>query len=56
MDRIEATEQTYTDVRKHFSDRALTEVLYVIGTYMFVARLVRTGHVPFDDEPAPSPQ
>jgi alkylhydroperoxidase family enzyme len=56
MDRIEATDETYAAARKHFSDRALTEMLYVIGTYMFVARLVRTGRVPLDDKPAPSPQ
>jgi alkylhydroperoxidase family enzyme len=56
MDLIEATEETYTNAKKYFSDRALTEMLYVIGTYMFVARLVRTGRVPLDDEPAKSPQ
>ena len=35
--------------------RALIEILYLVGTYMFVSRVVRTGHVPLDDEPAPSP-
>lgn len=53
---IEATESTYLAARKYFSDRVLTEILCVIGTYMFVARLVRTGRVPLDDQPAPSPQ
>jgi alkylhydroperoxidase family enzyme len=56
MDRVEATEETYTAARKYFSDRALTEMLYVIGTYMFVVRMVRTGRIPLDDKPAPSPQ
>ena len=56
MDRVEATEETYTAARTHFSDRALTEMLYGIGTNMFVVRLVRTGRNPLDNEPAPSPQ
>lgn len=56
IDLIEATEETYSAAREHFTDRVLTEILYVIGTYMFVARLVRTGRVPLDDKTAPSPQ
>ena len=56
MQLIEATDQTYDAAKKHFSDRALTEILYVIGTYMLIARVIRTGRVPLDDEPAPSPQ
>lgn len=56
MRRIEATAATYDLAKQHFSDRALTEALFVIGTYMFVARVVRTGRVPLDDKPAPSPQ
>src|ERR1700751_370398 len=38
MQLIEATDRTYDAAKKHFSDRALTEILYVIGTYMFIAR------------------
>lgn len=53
---VEATDATYDRAKEHFSDRALTEILYVIGTYMFVARVVRTGRVPLDGTPAPSPQ
>jgi alkylhydroperoxidase family enzyme len=56
MDLIEATDETYAAVRKNFSDRAITEMLYVIGTYMLVVRVLRTGRVPLDDEPAASPQ
>jgi alkylhydroperoxidase family enzyme len=56
MQLIEATDNTYDAAKKHFSDRALTELLYVIGTYMFIARVIRTGRVPLDDEPASSPQ
>jgi alkylhydroperoxidase family enzyme len=56
MDVIEVTDQTYQVAKQHFSDRALTEILYVVGTYMFVSRVIRTGRVPLDDEPAPSPQ
>ena len=53
---VEATDPTYQAARKHFSDRALTEMIYVIGTYMFVARLVRSGRIPLDAQTAPSPQ
>jgi alkylhydroperoxidase family enzyme len=56
MDLIEATDETYAAVKKKFSDRAITEMLYVIGTYMLVVRVLRTGRVPLDDEPAASPQ
>jgi hypothetical protein len=56
MQLIEATDQTYDAAKRHFSDRALTEILYVIGTYMLIARVIRTGRVPLDDKPAASPQ
>jgi len=56
MQLIEATDQTYDAAKKHFSDRALTEILYVIGRYMLIARVIRTGRVPLDDEPGASPQ
>jgi alkylhydroperoxidase family enzyme len=56
MQLIEATDQTYDAAKKHFSDRALTEILFVIGTYMLIARVIRTGRVPLDDKPAASPQ
>ena len=51
-----ATDQTYDAAKKHFSDRALTEILYVIGTYMLIARVIRTGRVPLDEKPAASPE
>ena len=56
MDLIEATDETYAAVKKNFSDRAITEMLYVIGTYMLVVRVLPTGRVPLDDEPSASPQ
>jgi alkylhydroperoxidase family enzyme len=56
MDLIEVTDRTYAAAEQYFSDRALTEILYVVGTYMFISRVIRTGHVPLDAEPAPSPQ
>ena len=56
MDLIEATDATYTAVKKNFSDRAITEMLYVIGTYMLVVRVLRTGRIPLDDRPTDSPQ
>jgi alkylhydroperoxidase family enzyme len=56
MQLIEATDQTYDAAKKHFSDRALTEILYVIGTYMLIARVIRSGRVPLDGKPAASPE
>ena len=58
MRLIEVRDETYAQVQRYFSARAITEMLYVIGTYMFVARLARTGRVPLDKEPAftPKPQ
>jgi hypothetical protein len=37
------------------SARKFWEVLYGVGAFMFVLRVVRVGHVPLDDEPARSP-
>ena len=54
MDLIEATDETYAEMN-NFSDRAITEMFYVTGTYMLVVRVLRTGRVPLDDEPAASP-
>jgi alkylhydroperoxidase family enzyme len=56
MDLIEATDGSFNEVKRHFSDRAIVEMLYVIGTYMMVARVLRTGRIPLDDKPADSPQ
>jgi len=56
MDLIEATDHTYDAVKRHFSDRAITEMFYAIGTYMMVARVLRTRRIPLDDRPANSPQ
>ena len=56
MDLVEATPATTAALRAQVSDRVVTEMLYVIGTYMLVSRLARTGRVPLDAEPAASPQ
>lgn len=55
MQLIEVTDNTYAEAKRLFSDRAITEMLYVIGTYMFISRLARTGRVPLDDKPAAAP-
>jgi hypothetical protein len=52
---VEATDATYERAKEHFSDRALTEMLYVCHLYVCCA-LVGTGRVPLDETPAPSPQ
>ena len=53
--QIEVTDATYSTAEKHFSSRELTELLYVIGTYMFLCRVARTGRVPLDETPATLP-
>ncbi len=55
MRLIEVTDRTYAETKAAFSDRSITEMLYVIGTYMFLSRLARTGRVPLDDKPANAP-
>lgn len=52
---VEVSDATYAETEKHFSARAITEMLYVVGSYMFLARLIRTGHVPLDEQPAEVP-
>ena len=52
VELIEVTEPTYVQTKALYSDRAITEILYVVGTYMFVARIARTGRVPLDTKPA----
>lgn len=52
---IEVSDSTYIEAEQHFSARELTELLYVVGSYMFLARLVRTGRIPLDKEPAQVP-
>ena len=48
MDLIEVTDPTFERAKQFFSDRALTEILYIVGAYMFIARIGRTARVPFD--------
>ena len=52
---IEVTDGTCADAKAAFSDRAITEMLYVIGTNMFISRVARTGRVPMDARPADAP-
>lgn len=56
VELVEATDTALHEVEKHFSSRALTEILYVIGTYMFLSRLIRTGRIPLDETPAEVPE
>jgi alkylhydroperoxidase family enzyme len=55
LEVVEVTDATYAEADKYFSPRALTEVLFVVGSYMFLSRLVRTGGVPLDEKPAEVP-
>jgi alkylhydroperoxidase family enzyme len=49
---IEVSDATYERTAKLFSIPAIAELLYVVGTYMLLARIARTGRVPLDDTPA----
>lgn len=49
---VEVSDAVYADASRFFGPQAITELLYVIGTYMMLARIARTGHVPLDTKPA----
>jgi 4-carboxymuconolactone decarboxylase len=49
---IEVSDEVYAEASRFFSSQALTELLYVVGTYMLLARIARTGRVPLDATPA----
>jgi alkylhydroperoxidase family enzyme len=50
---IEVSSEVYAEASRFFSPQAITELLYVVGTYMLLARIARTGRVPLDAIPAP---
>ena len=39
IDRIEVSDSTYAEAKRFFSDRDMTEHLFVIGTYMLLVRI-----------------
>jgi alkylhydroperoxidase family enzyme len=49
---VEASDPVYAEASRFFGPQAITELIYVIGTYMMLARIVRTGRVPLDETPA----
>jgi alkylhydroperoxidase family enzyme len=49
---IEVSDKVYTEASRFFTPQAITELLYVVGTYMLLARIARTGRVPLDTTPA----
>jgi alkylhydroperoxidase family enzyme len=49
---IEVSDEVYREASRFFSPQAITELLYVVGTYMLLARVARTGRVPLDATPA----
>jgi len=49
---IEVSDHVYAEATRYFSPQAITELLYVVGTYMLLARVARTGRVPLDETPA----
>jgi alkylhydroperoxidase family enzyme len=49
---IEVSDGVYSEAARFFSPEAITELIYVVGTYMLLARFARTGRVPLDDTPA----
>lgn len=53
LELIEVSDEVYAETERFFSPQAITELLYVVGTYMLLARIARTGRVPLDVTPAP---
>jgi alkylhydroperoxidase family enzyme len=49
---IEVSDEVYAEATRFFGPQAITELLYVVGTYMLLARVARTGRVPLDETPA----
>jgi alkylhydroperoxidase family enzyme len=49
---IEVSDGVYSETERFFSPQAITELIYVVGTYMLLARVARTGRVPLDEKPA----
>lgn len=49
---IEVSDHVYAEATRYFSPQAITELLFVVGTYMLLARVARTGRVPLDETPA----
>jgi|SRR5271170_3005867 len=52
VELIEVSDEVYAKAAGFFSPQALTELLYVVGTYMLLARIARTGRVALDATPA----
>jgi alkylhydroperoxidase family enzyme len=52
LELIEVSDEVYAEASCFFSPQAITELLYVVGTYMLLARVARTRRVPLDATPA----
>ncbi|WP_216216850.1 carboxymuconolactone decarboxylase family protein [Amycolatopsis aidingensis] len=52
---IEVDDSVYDASTRELSSRMIAELLYVVGTYMMICRFARSGRVPLDKEPGPSP-
>jgi len=55
IELVQVGDAAYESAARYFSPRALTEILYVVGSYMFLSRLIRSGGVPLDEHPAEVP-
>ncbi|MGH3585617.1 MAG: carboxymuconolactone decarboxylase family protein [Pseudonocardia sp.] len=52
---VEVGEAAFAAAARELSRRAIAELIYVTGAYMMICRFVRTGRVPLDERPGPSP-
>ncbi|MFI6302870.1 carboxymuconolactone decarboxylase family protein [Amycolatopsis thailandensis] len=52
---VEVGDSVYAAAAGEMSARAIAELLFVVGTYMLICRFARSGRVPLDKEPGPSP-
>jgi hypothetical protein len=46
------SDEVYEKAERFFSPQVITELIYVIGKYMLLARPARTGRIPLDETPA----
>ncbi|MFD2473508.1 carboxymuconolactone decarboxylase family protein [Amycolatopsis silviterrae] len=52
---VEVSDAVYAAAARELSSRAIAELLYVVGVYMMICRFARSGRVPLDEKPGPSP-
>lgn len=47
---VRVSDDVLAETKKHLTDEQLLDLMFVIGTYMMVSRIMETTGVPFDDQ------